>query len=194
MDTKEQIDSMVQDIRAKSSSIYEISPELTRTIIDGLVNTVEKATMRETPFREYFLPLFNNEIKDEHEKTRLLAKWVEYAGGMNYEVVITTDNDETELFTIPPINNTVSLSENNSEIYHLMNEYKLRSNRFHADGSNFMKNILENNIKLGVSTEHASFDKVREFFNNGGNTSSEVKEQEVSKAASMGMVINYDDD
>lgn len=81
--------------------------QATETSSRGLIHGFEKNKLKESIFREYFLPFFTNEVAPSPENNAY-AYWVGVAGSPTSEVDVIDDNGNF-LFTVPALLNTNSL-------------------------------------------------------------------------------------
>lgn len=96
------------------------------------------AVMRESTFRDVFLPVLACKVENE----ALLQEYIQGSGGFNQRVRIIDDNTGQELFTVPPVLSTsdIALSPKNDDAP----TFKQISDLAQAQSHNFPLRAMEN--------------------------------------------------
>jgi hypothetical protein len=110
----------------------------------------------ESIFRDYFLPFFNNELKEESDRRLRLEKWLSVAGNSFHEVIIFNDTTRQPLFKVPAIwdRSVMYKGERRVPLGHIMRSAEQYAMQSPIAGMNFMMDHFEAFKLTDKESEH----------------------------------------
>ena len=127
-----------------------------KDIRNGIVER-EINKMPESVFKEFFLPYFNGEEEITNDN-HIIAKWVEFSGGV-YNPVDIVDNSGEIITRIPQLikNSDTNRDKSNSIDYStIVSEFNLRSKRSSVAGDAYLDKTLNVVGKTIIEDESGS--------------------------------------
>lgn len=136
----------------------------TNSIHESLVINATKGKLKETIFKDYFLPGFLGLVEIPKD-VNIMADWISISGGPTAEVDIL-DISGKVLYTVPPIFDTGAINplvKKDKGLREVFAMFDLKMNNIPSAANKFLAVNLENELKTLTPNEQKKADHIRRW-------------------------------